>query len=175
MPPATTAPNFFHLCNYGTNAGMTYTHYDNGPNIRVPNDATAVLGGVTFAPARNNIGIAALLDNSNNCLSRGYGPTLGLRQPSGVTTTVNALYVLAQNVPNPCSGSTSVSYRVPAGAKSTQLVIRDSYSGRVWKRAILDAGEHTVDVPVSMLPPGAYHYSLEVDGRPVAHHQLLVQ
>ena len=69
---------------------------------------------------------------------------------------------LAQNVPNPCAGS-------PAA-----LVVRDAF-GRVWLRQEVAAGEHTVVLHLEKLPPGAYHYSLDVAGRPLAHHQLLVQ
>jgi hypothetical protein len=41
--------------------------------------------------------------------------------------------------------------------------------------ANVPAGEYTVDLKVETLPPGGYHYALEFGGKPVAHHNLLVQ
>ena len=88
---------------------------------------------------------------------------------------VSASPMGAQNAPNPCVGTTSVSYRVPAGKQDVQLVIRTYFSGAVVQRQVVPAGAHTVEVSVGKLPPGGYHYALEVDGQPVAHHNLLVQ
>lgn len=61
------------------------------------------------------------------------------------------------------------------GSDAEKLIIQAFYSGAVVQRQAIPAGEHTVEVSVSKLRPGGYHYALEVDGRPVAHHNLLVQ
>lgn len=82
---------------------------------------------------------------------------------------------LNANVPIPCMGRTSVSYRVPPGTAKAELVIRDGFSGKVWRRQALTTGEQTVAVPLVGMLPGAYIYSLELDGAPVAHHRRLVQ
>jgi hypothetical protein len=44
-----------------------------------------------------------------------------------------------------------------------------------WAAVQATREEHTVAVSVSKLQPGSYHYALEVGGRPVAHHNLMVQ
>ena len=56
-----------------------------------------------------------------------------------------------------------------------ELIIRDFYSEAIIQRQSVPVGEHTVEANVSKLRPGSYHYALEIGGRPVAHHNLMVQ
>lgn len=69
----------------------------------------------------------------------------------------------------------AVTYRTPPSIADAELVIRDFYSGAIVQRRTVPAGEHTVEVNVHKLRPGSYHYGLEIGGRPVAHHNLMVQ
>ncbi len=182
LPAPRTVPTFWHVYNDGGNARLDYTHYQQpgGGGGRVPNDALVVGDSV------NRVSVVRLVlgGNSQNppnyigsitCAALGYPAGIGLR--SAATSNPPAPtspYFLAQNAPNPCSGSTSVSYRLPASSGKAELVIRDVFSGRVWQRTPLQTGERTVEIQVHTLPPGAYHYSLEISGASVAHHQLLV-
>ncbi|MBF9220227.1 hypothetical protein [Hymenobacter ruricola] len=116
---------------------------------------------------------------ANDCASEGFANGLqGLvapHPPVSTSTVATQDAFLAQNAPNPCSGRTSVSYRTPKGSAEAELVVRNYYSGAVVLRRAVAAGEHTVELNVTPLAPGIYHYALEVGGRPVAHHNLLVQ
>ena len=64
---------------------------------------------------------------------------------------------------------------VPINAQVVALVVRDYLSGGEVLRQTVAAGEHTATIGLHSLAPGPYHYALEVDGVPVAHHNLLVQ
>ena len=165
---------FWHVCNEGDNAPFAYTRYNASADPN-PNNAVAVVGdatmvtGVSFPPR-----LVQLLPNVNDCASRRYPAGVGLRSaPTPAIEPNRASAYLAQNVPNPCTGSTSITYRTAPGSPAA-LVVRDAF-GRVWLRQEVAAGEHTVVLHLEKLPPGAYHYSLDVAGRPLAHHQLLVQ
>ena len=175
-----TTDVFWHVYNEGNNTPFTYLRYNASANQTAP---TVVPGDATVAGDGNGMANGVLLDfkrnvqyrvGVNDCPTLGYPAGVGLRPANSNPVVVASPYFLAQNVPNPCSGSTSVSYRLPTG-ETGELVVRDTFSGRVWLRQALVAGEHAVELRLEKLPPGAYHYSIEADGRPVAHHQLLVQ
>ncbi len=174
------AEKFYHVYTDVDNTRLIYTRYNASANPLTP---TVVLGDATVAgDGSGSTNATALVTSANDyfdpgvndCAARGYPTGVGLRPTQPGNGPALVPYYLAQNAPNPCAGSTSVAYRLPAG-ETGELVVRDTFSGRVWLRQALNAGEHTVEVRLEKLPPGAYHYSLEVDGRPVAHHQLLVQ
>lgn len=175
---------YWHVFNDRYNTPFDYTCYTATGGGRVADDAVkfgddGVAAGNPI-PSRVNLAFVTLpggarvkLDYGNDCTSRGY-PTTGLQARSSGRTQLSKPVYLTQNAPNPCSGSTSVSYRAPDGS-AAQLIIRDTYNGRIWHREALDTGEHTVELNLYKLPPGAYIYTLELDGRAVAHHRLLVQ
>lgn len=171
---------YWHVYNDGGNASFDYTRYNASANSQtptvVPNDATVTgddSGSTNAVVLKMNVSVQ-YQPGVNDCVARNYPAGVGLRpaQPGNGPAVVP--YYLTQNAPNPCAGSTSVSYRLPS-RETGELVVRDTFSGRVWLRQALSAGERTVDLRLEKLPPGAYHYSLEANGRPVAHHQLLVQ
>ncbi|MBO2010781.1 hypothetical protein [Hymenobacter negativus] len=174
--PSSTAAPFYHIYNSPTNAQITYSTFSGiVPTIVVNSSALVYVYNsnvVLTATAGSIVG--------NDCASEGYqyglqGRSTGPSTPNSSSASVLKDVFLAQNVPNPCAGTTSVSYRTPIGKQDVQLVIRDYFSGAVVQRQVVPAGEHTVEVNVSKLRPGGYHYALEVDGQPVAHHNLLVQ
>lgn len=132
---------------------------------------TSLANGTTANPA-------------NDCASEGFlinGLQGRIAAPSPASppgapgAAVKPVVFLAQNVPNPCSGTTTVSYRTRQGNGEAELVIRDYFCGSVVQRQAVPMGEHTVAVRVAQLRPGSYHYTLEVGGQPLAHHNLLVQ
>ncbi len=181
-------PLFWHVYNAANNAPLNYVYYtDQSGSGRVADDATNVgyystgqqntaANRVQLVQAYANSSPVLLNNptgpNPNDCTSRGY-PDTGL-QARPAAPPPAAPYSLAQNVPNPCSGSTQIAYRL-LGKTAAQLVIRDTYSGRVWQRETLSGGERTVEVNLRALPAGAYIYTLEVEGVAVAHKRLLVQ
>jgi hypothetical protein len=181
---------FWHVWNgvdegYTTNQMQYLTFSDKVDNI-VGGPATwaRVNGVLTLVSTATNItsNQSTPIGSDNNCLSDGYTHGMQTRSTStalptpGTPPAVAARpYYLAQNAPNPCSGSTRIAYRTPADAGQAELVIRHYITGQVLRRQALLLGEHTLELPLTGLLPGPYHYTLEVDQQPLAHHSLLVQ
>jgi hypothetical protein len=81
---------------------------------------------------------------------------------------------LAQNVPNPFTGTTTISYSLPATFTTAQIIITDK-SGRQLKQLnISGTGNGAVNIDASVLTAGAYNYSLIVDGRIISSKQMIV-
>ncbi len=81
---------------------------------------------------------------------------------------------LEQNVPNPVTNSTSIGYNIPSIFSSAQIIITDK-SGRTIKQLnIATAGKGVVNVDASALSPGAYNYSLTVNGKMISTKQMIV-
>jgi PKD repeat protein len=83
-------------------------------------------------------------------------------------------FSLAQNRPNPVSGSTSISFTLPE-SDHVSLDVFDVTGRRVL--SLLDetraAGSHSVDIQPRMLAPGMYFYRL-VAGEEVAQRKMVV-
>ena len=174
--PSSSGNPFYHVYNAPTNAQITYSTFDVIASTIVVNSPTLVFVD------NSRITLTATTPSAlgNDCASEGYqyglqGRSTGPSTPNGSAASVPKDIFLAQNAPNPCVGTTSVSYRTPEGRGEVQLVIRDYFSGAVVQRQVVPAGAHTVEVNVGKLRAGGYHYALELDGLPVAHHNLLVQ
>ena len=81
---------------------------------------------------------------------------------------------LAQNIPNPFSNTTTISYSLPQNSKSAQLVIIDN-SGKVLKQVnVSGSGKNSVQINTSTLAAGAYQYSLFVDGKLIDTKQMML-
>jgi hypothetical protein len=169
---------FYHVANHvedgATNPLVYHTFPDKVSSI-VYDPAKVTVTGFLY-PTTDSRAI--------DCGDEGYTNGLQFRPANStalaVTSAATALsekerYWLAQNVPNPCAGSTSISYRIPAGEQGAMLVIRDFISGKVLYQQALHDGEHTLSLSLQGLQPGPYHYALEISGRSVARHNLLVQ
>jgi len=72
---------------------------------------------------------------------------------------------LEQNVPNPFSGSSSISYYIPSGFYAAQLMITDM-TGRTLKTyTIAQSGYGRQIIYNTELASGMYQYSLLIDGK----------
>jgi uncharacterized protein (DUF1501 family) len=83
---------------------------------------------------------------------------------------------LAQNVPNPAVGRTTVTFSIPS--RMRVLLSITSTEGRTLASYIdrtLDAGTHQIDLDVSMLPTGNYLYSLQGRGYKVTKKMMIVR
>lgn len=77
-------------------------------------------------------------------------------------TTLSAAS-LAQAIPNPAKGNTRISYSLPSGASRAQLLLTDA-TGKLLKSITLNTSG-TVNLDVTGLSSGVYHYSLAIDGK----------
>jgi hypothetical protein len=81
---------------------------------------------------------------------------------------------LEQNIPNPCSSTTSIMYSIPSNAKNAQLVITD-ISGKTIKQVQLNKTQAgVVRMDASALQAGAYNYTLFIDGKNIETKKMVV-
>lgn len=79
---------------------------------------------------------------------------------------------LDQNIPNPFTESTSISYDIPAGTVKAQMVFVNN-EGHVVRRVDLKAGHGSITVFANDLNKGIYSYSIVVDGKTMASKKLI--
>lgn len=103
-------------------------------------------------------------------LTSGSTTTGGIQD--GSTTTQDVF--LGQNVPNPFSQNTVISYRLPANSQQAFIGIYD-INGK--EATILPLGkerEGTVTIEAGNMPSGMYVYSLIVNGVPAATKRMVI-
>lgn len=82
---------------------------------------------------------------------------------------------LLQNLPNPTSGTTTISYCVPENSNSAELCICE-LSGKMLKNINLTSGtKSSVTVSTDDLASGVYLYTLIVDGEVCASKRMIVK
>lgn len=83
--------------------------------------------------------------------------------------------MLYQNMPNPFSERTTISYELPEGVSSAKILIH-SLDGQLIKTYSLsvNAGLGYISVDAGMLSPGMYTYSLSVNNRMVDTKRMVV-
>ncbi|MEP6466058.1 MAG: tail fiber domain-containing protein [Parafilimonas sp.] len=80
---------------------------------------------------------------------------------------------LLQNVPNPFTSSTTISYSIPQKYSSAKIVVTDK-NGAALKQFSLSAGNGSVTINASTLSSGVYQYALFVDGRMIDSKQMIL-
>jgi hypothetical protein len=79
---------------------------------------------------------------------------------------------LGQNMPNPFTRNTTISYTLPQKCSGAQIIINDN-NGRTIKRINISTGKGMVNVDASTLSSGTYSYSLVVDGKLIDSKQMV--
>jgi hypothetical protein len=92
----------------------------------------------------------------------------------GQSYTISSMGSLSQNIPNPVTGITRISYSVPAGSNRAQLLLTNKLGERVKIIAVAASSSGTVDINTTMLSSGSYNYSLVVDGKAVETKTMVV-
>ena len=82
---------------------------------------------------------------------------------------------LHQNMPNPFTKQTIISYRVPVNANSAQLVFYDAGGRLITTHNITERGSGILTVSASDLSSGVYSYTLVVNGKMEGTKQLIKQ
>jgi hypothetical protein len=80
---------------------------------------------------------------------------------------------LWQNVPNPASAQTMISYEIPKGGKvvfKMYNMMGEQVMSREYKR---NAGKHNIKIDASTLTSGVYFYSIEFDGERLTKRMLI--
>jgi hypothetical protein len=94
---------------------------------------------------------------------------------NGQQSTAISPASLQQNIPNPFTNTTIISYTLPQSRNSgtAQIVITDK-SGKTLKAINVSGNKGNVKVDASTLASGAYQYSLIIDGRLVDTRQMVL-
>jgi hypothetical protein len=97
----------------------------------------------------------------------------GVAPSKGINTNANAAYQLKQNVPNPFSAASIISFNVPATEKNVSLAIFDLNGKMITQYSNL-TGKNQVTVNANELQPGIYLYSLLIGGEEVLTKRMVV-
>lgn len=95
-----------------------------------------------------------------------------ITRSNSTSVSLSAAY-LEQNTPNPSSGTTAIRYGIPGGANRAQLLLTDALGRTIKTFALSDSG--TINLNVSGLSSGVYHYFLVVDGATLQTRKMTVQ
>jgi hypothetical protein len=95
-----------------------------------------------------------------------------LSSSSGQMVSTNSVVAgLSQNIPNPFSNATTISYSIPQHYSSAEIIITDK-NGNTLKQITLSNNRGLINIDGSTLSSGAYQYSLYVDGRLIDSKQM---
>ena len=81
---------------------------------------------------------------------------------------------VAQNIPNPFSNSTVISYFLPASASSAKIVITDQSGITVKQINLSGSGNGTLKINTSAFASGTYKYSLYVNNALIDTKQMIL-
>ena len=95
-------------------------------------------------------------------------------RPIVTTATLQGGSLLHQNQPNPFSEDTTIAYELAATSGSAELIVAN-LRGEVLQVIVLPTARNgQVQLKKGSLPPGAYVYSLVVDGETVATKKMVL-
>jgi hypothetical protein len=80
---------------------------------------------------------------------------------------------LAQNIPNPFSETTSISYFIPENVQSAEIQFYNVWGDLVDNFTISDKGNGTLTVHANELAAGSYTYVLLIDGKIYAERKMV--
>ena len=81
---------------------------------------------------------------------------------------------VGQNSPNPFRGNTVISYNIPQGLNTAQIVVYDAAGKALKQISISGQGRGTVNLDATMLPSGTYHYSLYINGNVIDTKKMVL-
>ena len=82
--------------------------------------------------------------------------------------------ILQQNVPNPFSHTTTISFSIPANCQSAFIVINETASGETVKSIPVSCSQSQITLDASPFLSGSYSYSLIVSGKLVETKQMVL-
>jgi hypothetical protein len=147
------------------NAG-NFVRLDTGFECKSGGELYAFIKGCNVAGKQERTGIYAgslsAIDTANNKFELG----------NNAANNTNRI-LLSQNVPNPFSNSTTISYSIPQQFSSAKIIVTDK-NGNALKQINLSNNKGNVTVDAATLSSGAYQYSLYVDGRLIDTKQMII-
>ena len=141
-----------------------YTKTDSYPSVTYTTDTTWVLRTAAIPATFNGQSIYVAFNHTANDMDVLYlddFTIVGI--PLGVNEFVNGAKLM-QNMPNPASANTTITYQLEKNA-SVALNVYD-VTGKVVASQVIGeeaAGTHNIDFNTANLAAGIYHYALTVD------------
>ena len=131
----------------------------------------------TAYKAMNYIGIISLLtkgiQEQQEMIQSLQNDLEVLKSTQQTTLTINKGFSLSQNVPNPFSGTTTISYQLPANTSNAILGIFD-LNGKMLLQYNLAKSSNQVTINGNTLTAGIYIYSLIVNGNEVISKRMVL-
>lgn len=112
------------------------------------------------------------LKNTNDNLEKRVAKLEAMMNVDNQSAVVSSA-LLSQNIPNPFSNSTSISYTIPQQFSSAKIIVSDR-NGNALKQVNLSNNKGTITVDAAILTSGAYQYSLYVDGKLIDSKQMII-
>ena len=81
---------------------------------------------------------------------------------------------IEQNTPNPFTRSTSINYTLPQKYMKAEIIITDKTGKTIKQINISGKGNGTINIDAATLSPGAYNYTLVVDGHLIETKSMLL-
>jgi trimeric autotransporter adhesin len=81
---------------------------------------------------------------------------------------------LEQNIPNPYSQSTSISYTLPDKFSSAQIMITDNAGKKIKLINLSGSGKGAMNINADPLASGTYQYSLLIDGKLIDTKKMMI-
>lgn len=114
------------------------------------------------------------IDELKNKLETATSNTLVVTDKNSLPAEIqNKAFALSQNVPNPFSENTTISYTIPATAGKAILAVFD-LNGKMLLQYNLQQGKNTITVKGNTLTAGMYLYSLIADGQEVLSKRMVL-
>ncbi len=135
-----------------------------------------------------SVDLASLLVDINNRLDAQEGRISQLEadvallrayHEGGSTIVMNAGEIsgaeLYQNIPNPSNSSTRINYYLPNKVSDASILVYDLNGRMHMKVPVNNYGMDFIEIPEDKLQPGAYFYTLLVDGHKIATKKMIIQ
>ncbi len=117
--------------------------------------------------------IAQMQSAMSQCCNS-FSSNMQSAESSQQVTTITDMPKLDQNVPNPFNGSSYISYYIPQGFHSAQLMVVD-ISGNVMKTyGLANSGYGKQVISGSEMAAGMYQYSLLIDGKLIDTKKMML-
>jgi hypothetical protein len=82
--------------------------------------------------------------------------------------------LLSQNIPNPFSHTTTISYILPQQYSSAKIIITDKSGTRLKEVSVSGTGKNSLQINTSNLSSATYQYSLYIDGKLIGTKQMVI-
>jgi len=96
------------------------------------------------------------------------------RSTNNIEDKISNEVILKNNIPNPFSTSTSITYNIPSDVKEAILYIYDMTGKQLKKLVINERGQGSISISADDFSDGMYIYALVIDGNVYSSKRMIV-